>query len=548
MDGGGWSVPSAGICSTGLLAMHKLAAKVVLMDGWRRAALAVFAGAFTALGLAPVDFFAAGFVGFPLLVWMLDGAAGSPVAGALRRLGPAFRIGWCFGFGYFVAGLWWLGAAMLNGGDSFLWAIPLAVLVLPAILSIYFGLAAALARAFWVEGPLRLLALAVSFSLFEVLRGMLFTGFPWNEIGVLAAPAPLLMQSVSVVGLHAMTLAAVFVFAVPALCVAPRGRGPAFALAALLCIAHVGFGAWRLAGAAVEPESGLALRILQPNIPQTEKWDAAEADRNFDRLMQLTETRPETPLAPKTLIVWPESSVPFLLTERPDAIGRLAAALAPGEILVAGAARAERRDDAEPRYYNSVYVIDDEGIIVDARDKTHLVPFGEYLPFQAFLESLGLRQLAELPGGFSAGAERSPVRLPGLPAFLALICYEIIFQDEIDRSPADRPGFIVNVTNDAWYGRTPGPYQHLRQAEMTAVALGLPLVRSANTGISVVTDAYGRVVDGLALGSAGTIEVLLPGKISSTLFSRWGNRAFWLAIAMGSLLLCWQAVNNARRD
>ncbi|GGD03527.1 apolipoprotein N-acyltransferase [Aureimonas glaciei] len=528
--------------------MRKLAAKVVLMDGWRRAGLAVFAGAFTALGLAPVDFFAAGFVGFPLLVWMLDGAAGNPAAGMLRRLGPAFRIGWCFGFGYFVAGLWWLGAAMLTGGDAFLWAIPLAVFVLPAILSIYFGLAAALARAFWVEGPLRLLALAVSFSLFEVLRGTLFTGFSWNEIGVLAAPVPLLMQSVSVVGLHGLTLAAVFVFAAPALCVAPRGRAPALALAALLCVAHVGFGAFRLASATGEAEAGLALRILQPNIPQTEKWDAAEADRNFDRLMQLTETRPETPLAPKTLIIWPESSVPFLLTDRPDAIGRLATALQPGEILVAGAARAERRDDAAPRYYNSVYVIDDEGVIVDARDKTHLVPFGEYLPFQAYLESLGFSQLAALPGGFSAGADRSPVALPDIPAFLPLICYEIIFQDEIDRSPAARPGFIVNVTNDAWYGQTPGPYQHLRHAEMTAVALGLPLVRSANTGVSVVNDAYGRVVDGLALGSAGTIEVLLPAEVPFTVFSRWGNGLFWAAIAMGSLLLCWRVVNNARRD
>lgn len=290
--------------------MRKLAAKVVLMDGWRRAALAVFAGAFTALGLAPVDFFAAGFIGFPLLVWLLDGAAGNPAAGALRRLGPAFRIGWCFGFGYFVAGLWWLGAAMLNGGDAFLWAIPLAVLVLPAILSVYFGLAAALARAFWVEGPLRILALAISFALFEVLRGTLFTGFSWNEIGVLAAPVPLLMQSVSVVGLHGLTLAAVFVFAAPALCVAQRGRAPALVFAAVLCLAHVGFGAFRLASAEAVPEPGLALRVLQPNIPQTEKWDAAEADRNFDRLMQLTETRPDAPLAPKTLIVWPESSVP----------------------------------------------------------------------------------------------------------------------------------------------------------------------------------------------------------------------------------------------
>ncbi|BDA87077.1 apolipoprotein N-acyltransferase [Aureimonas sp. SA4125] len=528
--------------------MRELAARVVLMDGWRRAVLAMLAGAITALGLAPVDFFAAGFVGFPLLVWMLDGAAGNPAAGALRRLAPAFRIGWSFGFGYFVAGLWWLGAAMLNDGNAFLWAIPLAVLVLPAILAVYYGLAAALARAFWVDGPWRILALAVSFSLVEILRGMLFTGFPWNEIGVMAAPVPLLMQSVSVVGLHGMTLAAVFVFAAPALWVAPRDRAPALVLAALLAVAHAGFGAYRLATAENPTDAGVAVRVVQPNIAQTEKWDAAEADRNFARLVQLTETRPETPLAAKTLIIWPESSVPFLLTERPDAIARLATALQPGETLIAGAARAERRDDAAPRYYNSVYVIDEEGVIVDARDKTHLVPFGEYLPFQSFLEGLGLRQLASLPGGFSAGADRSPVMLAGIPAFLPLICYEIIFQDEIDRSAAKRPGFIVNVTNDAWYGNTPGPYQHLRQSGLTAVALGLPLVRSANTGVSVVTDAYGRTIDGLALGSAGTLEVKLPVVAPFTVFSRVGNLPYWILIAMSSLLLCWLSVKNARRD
>ena len=319
--------------------MRKLAAKVVLLDGWRRAALAFVAGAVTALGLAPVDFFAAGFVGFPLLVWMLDGAAGNPAGGQLRRLAPAFRIGWVFGFGYFIAGLWWLGAAMLNDGDAFLWAIPFAVLVLPAILAIYFGLACCLARAFWVEGPLRILALALSFSLFEVLRGTLFTGFPWNELGVIAAPVPLLMQSVSLVGVHGLTLAAVFVFAAPALCADVRGRTPALLVAATLVVAHVAFGAYRLAMNETRTVDGVALRVVQPDIPQTEKWDAEEADRNFDRLMQLTENRPAKPLAANTLIIWPESSVPFLLTERPDALGRLSTALQPGETLIAGADR-----------------------------------------------------------------------------------------------------------------------------------------------------------------------------------------------------------------
>lgn len=535
--------------------MRGLAARIVLLEGWRRALLALGAGSVLALGLAPFNLFGAGFLAFPVLVWLLDGAAGKPGGSLSRRLLPAFRIGWLFGFGYFVAGLWWLGAAMLNDGDAFLWAIPLAVLVLPAILAFYFGLAAALARAFWSDGGGRILALAGSLSLFEVLRGWLLTGFSWNEIGIIAAPVPILMQSVSIVGLHGLTLAAVYIFAAPALLADHGRRRAALSLALALVGLHVGFGGYRLATAASGTVEGIGLRLVQPNILQTQKWDAAEADRIFDRLITLTEARArpeeanEAPAA-RTLVIWPESSFPFLLTERPDAIARLADTLQPDETLIAGAVRAEPTADGAPRYYNSVYVIDDTGQIVDARDKVHLVPFGEYLPFQTVLESYGLSQLARLPGGFSAGTERTPMAPPGAPAMLPLICYEIVFQDEIDVPGRDGilPGFIVNVTNDAWFGNTSGPYQHLRHAEVAAVALGLPLVRSANTGISLVNDAYGVLREGLSLGSTGTIETGLPVALSPTVFSRLGNIVFWCVFAMTWIGACVSMIKDARQD
>ncbi|MBB3997800.1 apolipoprotein N-acyltransferase [Aureimonas pseudogalii] len=527
----------------------------MLLAGWRRALVAFGAGLVATLALAPVNVPAVGFLSFPLLVWLIDGASGEPGHGLMRRSLPAFRVGWCFGFGYFLGGLWWLGSAMLVDGEDFLWALPLAVVGLPAILALYHGLAAAVARLLWSDGPARLLALAAAFAGFEALRGALLTGFPWNEIGVMAAPVPLLMGSVALVGLHGLTLAAIFVFSLPALAVgARRGRGVALGLGLVLVAGHVGIGAWRLSAAPAGTQPGVELRIVQPNILQSQKWDAAEAERIFARLLDLTAAPwagpvPDAPAGepPRRLVVWPESSFPFVLTDRPDAVARLAETLKPGETLLAGATRVEA-GSGEPRFYNSVYVIGEDGAVEGAGDKLHLVPFGEYLPFQALLESWGIRQLTELPGGFSAGAARRVMAAgEGGLRFLPLVCYEIIFGDEIDAA-GERPDFILNVTNDAWYGLTPGPSQHLRQAQLTAVAFGLPLVRAANTGISVVADAAGRPVAGLALGEGGTVDAALPLAGPPTPFVRYANRPFLAALLLAAIIAGAAAISLSRRD
>ncbi len=515
-------------------ALERLADRILLLEGWRRALVAFLAGALAVLGLAPFNLPLVGFVSFPLLVWLLDGAAGDPHRGALGRLGPAFFTGWFFGFGYFVAGLWWLAAAVLVGGDAFLWALPFAVFGLPALLAIYFGLAAILARLLWSDGPLRIFALAFAFALAEFGRARLLTGFPWNEIGGMAAPVPLAMQSLAFVGVHGLTLGALVIFAAPAVLADRRGQWPVLCIAGLLLAAHLGTGAWRLSGASDDDVQGLTLRVVQPNIQQSTKWDEAAAEANFQRLLDLT--RAPSPEIGRMLVIWPETAFPFLLTERPDAVEKLAETLQPGQTLVAGAVRIEDLPNNDYLAYNSVYVIDETGEIRDARDKLHLVPFGEYLPFQDLLESWGVNQLTNMPGGFSAGAARRPVAIDGAPSFLPLICYEIIFPEEITAGEgADGASFIVNVTNDAWYGNTPGPYQHLRQSQMTAVALGLPLVRSANTGISVVTDAFGRLRDGLALGSTGTIDIPLPVAAPPTAYARWRDLPFLAGLALAAL-------------
>ncbi|UCI31534.1 apolipoprotein N-acyltransferase [Mesorhizobium sp. B4-1-4] len=491
--------------------MVRLAGRIILLWGWRRALVAFLAGALAVLGQAPYDFFAACFISFPLLVWLLDGATGEASGSLFRRLRPAFAVGWWFGFGYFLASLWWVGSALLVEADSFAWALPFAVIGIPFALAFFYGFATMVARLLWSSDVGRIAALAFSFGLTEWLRGFLFTGFPWNAIGYAAMPVPLLMQSVSVTGMIGMNALAVFLFSLPALLAARRHLRLGAALFVLLAAAHVGFGYVRLAAPEKPAERSLDVRIVQPAVDLSEKWNASVRDRIFATLLGLSAKAPDPGHGKPQLILWPETSVPFLFTERPDALTALGDMLADGQMLIAGVVREEGGSAASPdsRYYNSVVAINDKGEIADAVDKVHLVPFGEYLPFADLFGRFGIDQLVAGPMTFTAGNERHAITLPGGIHALPFICYEVIFPDlvAVDATSAQ---LIVNVTNDAWFGDTPGPYQHFRQAQIRAVENGLPLLRAANNGISAVVDRHGRVVDALAIDARGAIDVKVP--------------------------------------
>jgi apolipoprotein N-acyltransferase len=413
--------------------MERIAGGIVLLCGWRRALAAFLSGAFAVLAQAPFDFLAACFISFPVLVWLIDGATPGEESGRLRRLLPAFATGWWFGLGYFAAGLWWVGNALLVDADGFAWAIPIAVLMLPAYLALFHGLAAALARLFWGHDLGRIAALAAGFGLAEWLRGLLFTGFPWNAIGYAAMPVPLLMQPVAAIGLDAMNALAVFVFAMPALAVSRTEAGKGALLAAAIAATGLGYGYWRLALPAPGGEA-LAVRVVQASIDQAGKWDRELRDEIFRRHLELSAPgEAGSGEGVPQLILWPETAVPFLFSDRPDALLAIGDLLEEGQTLLAGAVRTEgdERTQGGRRYYNSIVAIDHQGEIVAAADKVHLVPFGEYLPFATVLESLGLRRLASGPGVFSAAPERALITIePGL-SLLPLICYEIIFPAEV---------------------------------------------------------------------------------------------------------------------
>jgi apolipoprotein N-acyltransferase len=537
--------------NAGARAVLRLAQVFLLADGWRRRLLAVLVGALAALAMPPFGIFPVLALSMPALVWLLDGAV-SDDAGAVSRLRAGLAVGWHFGFGFHLAGLWWIGRAFLVEADLFAWMIPFAMLILPAGLALFTALATAAAAVFWRDGAGRLLLLALTLTLADWLRGHVLTGFPWNAWGYAFGEVAILMQPAALVGVYGLGLIVAAIFCGLAGFADQTRGGTRAGIAALLLLAAVAAGGYaRLATSGAGENSEIAVRIVQPSIPQEEKWQPENRARVFSTYLEASRAEWQGEAADAELprlVVWPESAPPFLLTEAPDALAAIADLLRPGDTLVTGAVRASVEDAGERVFFNSVYVIDDQGGLLDAYDKVRLVPFGEYLPFRDVLESVGMTKLVALPGTFRAGFRHRLLQLPAGPAFLPLICYEAIFPQAAAISE-ERPGFIVNVTNDAWFGDTPGPYQHFAQARLRAVEQGLPVVRVANTGISGVVDSVGRIVALRPLMAAARIDTRLPSAISPTVYARYGQTtlAFFLIVFLG-LLLVTRYVGNARND
>lgn len=520
--------------------------EIVLLWGWRANLASFLLGFVLALGLPPFDIWPIAFVCFPIFVLLLDGAARYDLdVGLKTKFKLGFVKGWLFGLGYFLASLWWVATSFLVDGGIYLFILPFAMLALPMGLAIFTGLACGIAMLNWHSGATRIMSLAGLLAASEYFRGTIMTGFPWNPLGMPAMAHPIGMQSASALGIFGVSLLAIFVFCAPVLAIQPVREGSALlpsnkpkiivsALAILLAMSHLGFGVWRIASTNIEAQPNLAMRIVQPNIPQNEKWLPQLQKQHFDTYLELSNlaTSPQTIGAVSfSHIIWPETALTFLLTEEAQAIGRLDELLAPETTLLTGAVRAERPIDeaGQQKVYNTLYAINGSGQILDAQDKLRLVPFGEFLPFTGILDKLGLAPRAMQAFGFTHGAERKPMKLHATPSFLPLICYEIIFQPDFE---AEQPNWLLNVTNDAWFGNTPGPYQHLRHAQLRAVSQGVPVVRAANTGISAFIDPLGRIVQKLPLGEKGVLDGGLPNSlgISSIFWHRTG--VFWTLVLL----------------
>lgn len=515
--------------------------RVLLAEGWTRRAIAFCSGAVGALALAPVGFWPAMSATLVVAVWLIDGAASS--GSAPRRFRPAELIdsagaGWWLGFGYFVAGLWWLGSALLVEADQFAWALPLAVLGLPAALASFTALGFALARLLWSPGSGRIFALAAGLGLSEWLRGHVLTGFPWNDFGMALAASDFLAQAASLVGLHGLDILAIVILAAPATLVDRSGparwRTSAIAAALVLLTGLFLFGALRLRADPPAPVAGVKLRLMQPNLPQDAKFRPDQGMQILRAYLDLSDqaTGPSsTGVADATHLIWPESAFPFILSREPAALAAIARSLQ-GKVLITGAARAEEnrgplgKAGRRARIFNAIEVLQGERIL-DFYDKAHLVPLGEYLPFEEQLAPFGIMHL--VPGVWDRGTGPRRLSAPGAPPMSPLICYEAVFPGEAVDPAVARPQWLLNVTNDGWFGKTSGPYQHFAQARLRAIEEGLPLVRVANTGISAIVDGYGRVLRELPVGVEGVLDGYLPqANADRTLFSNHGASAFWV--------------------
>ncbi len=438
--------------------------------------------------------------------------------------------GFCFGAGFFGLGLAWVSDALLIDGMGFEALAPLPPLGF-GLWGGLFGAASALTAFFYKKGLPRLIAFAAAWGVFEWVRSWLFTGFPWNLVASVWTDRPAMMQTVSVWGSYGLGALTVFAAGLPALASkSAKGLIPAAVSFALL-LALWGYGVCRLWNAPADPVNGVLVRLVQANVPQGQKWNADEAERNLMKHVHLSRS---AGAEKATHVVWAETATQFLLAQDDFARSMVVGALTPGAILLAGSLRVEQNGRGR-KYYNSIVALNDLGEYLGGYDKSHLVPFGEYVPLAGLFPFI--RKLTPVAADLGVGQGVKTVILPRTLPVGMLVCYEVIFPARV-ADKKTRPYWLLNATNDGWYGISAGPYQHFATAQLRAAEEGLPLARAANTGISGMIDAYGRVTKMLGLGAEGVVDAELPRRTEKpTVYARFGNGvplALFLAVLIAA--------------
>ena len=459
-----------------------------------------FSYAFQPYNMAPLVFLI-----LPILIWVVDRAP---------SVRAAFVRGWFFGFGLFIKAMSWVGHSFTMQDEVPEWLAPIAVIALSIVLAAFKGLAFVIAKRLIVPGPMRIVSFSCAWLIAEMLQGSLFTGLPWLLLGSIWADWTAMVQGAALVGVYGLSLVTVFIAASPALFIEPARTlysrwTPVVAMS--LLIVWAGFGIGRLNITEVDVFPGFKMRLVQARIAQPDKWLSYLLEDHFSEHLRLTRQGSASGMADSIdLIIWPETAVPENLSRRSSLMRyRLSQLVGRSGHIITGAPRIVPNEDGSRRIYNSLYVLDEDANLEAQYDKFHLVPFGEYLPFGPAMRLFGLDQLTGGGQGFNEGPGPRTINVQGIPPFSPLICYEVIFPDRVS-DWQDRPQWLLNVTNDAWFGLSSGPYQHLALARLRAVEEGLAMVRVAGSGITAVIDPLGRDLARMEVGAKGIIDSSLP--------------------------------------
>lgn len=438
-----------------------------------------------------------------------------------------------FCWGYFIVSLYWVSNSLFFEIEHFWWLLPFCFLGLPFFMAgIMTG--AGYLIPWWKEpGLMGFFWMVVWWVGGETLLSFMAPQFPWPILGYTWMTYPEIAQLgafIGVYGLSALTL----VFGFWAYIFMTHSKTKALFFAFLVGPVLLALGLWNFGEERMMQPYKVStnIRVVQSNIPQAKVWDAQEQIRSINKLIQLSQTF--NPSFFPQVLIWPESAIGFYLKENPVLRDRLAALLVPGSYLVSGAAH---RSLEEEKIWNSIAVLDYQGTLRAMYDKHHLVPFGEYFPFRNILEKIfpkgTIRKVTAGLLDFSAGPGPMTLNMPLIPGFSPLVCYEIIFSGQV-RALGERPKWLLNVTNNIWFGDSAGPYQYLRMAQMRAVEEGLPVVVAANTGISALIDPYGRILNSLGMNETGVIDCQLPDPLPPTIFSVFGpyqkTTLIWLLV------------------
>jgi len=492
--------------------------------------ISFFVGVSCCFAFAPLNFFPAAIISLSVFYFLLEKE---------EQKKPIFWLGFFYGFGYFLAGIYWISISLLVEPEKFAWLIPFALTLIPSALALYLALFAIsykflVAKFKLTQTHQKIILFAITWLVFEILRSVLFTGFPWNLLGYIWMFDVHFAQLASVFGIYGLSFFAVLICLFPTLFLRsnslkkPKEISLFDKIFAVILIvffaANLVFGFSRVDDKKLVTDDKTKLRLVQANIKQEMKWDGEQKYKNFLKHIELTNSQS---LDDVKAVIWSETSVPYVIDGNPELMKNLSLAVPQEGSLITGAIRLEHDEDVIKNVWNSVFVIGKSGV-TSFYDKHHLVPFGEYVPLQKFLPFV--EKITGGGVGFSEGEGPQTIATSSF-SFSPLVCYEVIFSDEIVQKNS-RPDLLINLTNDAWFGVSSGPYQHFNMARMRAIEQGISLARVAGTGITAFVDPFGRVVKKIDLNQEGVIDVDLIKNLTPTIYANFGYKPLILLLAL----------------